>query len=95
MLTRLSRAKCAPQLLGTGVLAGAALAICECDVAWLLCLAVQDCAVRMKLVAPPLYVLTTQTLDKNQGIEVLKTGEQLHHTLDIPNSWVIVCLNCA
>lgn len=25
----------------------------------------------MKLVAPPLYVLTTSTLDKGQGIEVL------------------------
>lgn len=25
----------------------------------------------MKLVAPPLYVLTTQTLDKNKGVEVL------------------------
>lgn len=31
----------------------------------------EDCAVRMKLVAPPLYVLTTQTLDKNKGVEVL------------------------
>lgn len=30
----------------------------------------EDCPVRMKLVAPPLYVLTTQTLDKNKGIEV-------------------------
>ena len=26
---------------------------------------------QMKLVAPPLYVLTTQTLDKNKGIQVL------------------------
>ena len=30
-----------------------------------------DCPVQMKLVAPPLYVLTTQTLDKNKGIQVL------------------------
>lgn len=30
----------------------------------------EDCPVRMKLVAPPLYVLTTQTLDKTKGIEV-------------------------
>ncbi|EFJ47808.1 eukaryotic translation initiation factor 2 alpha [Volvox carteri f. nagariensis] len=31
----------------------------------------EECPVKMKLVAPPLYVLTTQTLDKNKGIEVL------------------------
>lgn len=31
----------------------------------------EDCPVQMKLVAPPLYVLTTQTLDKNKGIQVL------------------------
>ncbi|KAF8065555.1 eukaryotic translation initiation factor 2 subunit alpha [Scenedesmus sp. PABB004] len=31
----------------------------------------EDCPVRMKLVAPPLYVLTTQTLDKAKGVEVL------------------------
>jgi hypothetical protein len=30
--------------------------------------------VSMKLVAPPLYVLSTQTLDKNRGVEVLTTG---------------------
>lgn len=30
-----------------------------------------DCPVKIKLVAPPLYVLTTQTLDKDQGISVL------------------------
>ncbi|KAL3152163.1 hypothetical protein ABBQ32_001255 [Trebouxia sp. C0010 RCD-2024] len=30
-----------------------------------------DCPVQMKLVAPPLYVLTTQTLDKTKGIQVL------------------------
>lgn len=30
-----------------------------------------DCPVKIKLVAPPLYVLTTQTLDKEQGIAVL------------------------
>lgn len=29
----------------------------------------------MKLVAPPLYVLTTQTLDKVKGVEVLTQGE--------------------
>ena len=28
----------------------------------------------MKLVAPPLYVLTTQTLDKNKGVEVLSSA---------------------
>ncbi|OAY54956.2 hypothetical protein MANES_03G078600v8 [Manihot esculenta] len=31
----------------------------------------KDCPVKIKLVAPPLYVLTTQTLDKEQGISVL------------------------
>lgn len=31
----------------------------------------EECPVKMKLVAPPLYVLTTQTLDKNKGVEVL------------------------
>ncbi|XVF52800.1 hypothetical protein PTKIN_Ptkin05aG0047800 [Pterospermum kingtungense] len=30
-----------------------------------------DCPVKIKLVAPPLYVLTTQTLDKEQGIVTL------------------------
>ncbi|BDA46886.1 Eukaryotic translation initiation factor 2 subunit 1 [Coccomyxa sp. Obi] len=32
----------------------------------------EDCPVKMKLVAPPLYVLTTNTLEKVKGIEVLK-----------------------
>ncbi|WZZ40288.1 hypothetical protein YC2023_036553 [Brassica napus] len=32
----------------------------------------EDCPVKIKLVAPPLYVLTTQTLDKDQGIEILE-----------------------
>ncbi|KAF3544967.1 hypothetical protein DY000_02002241 [Brassica cretica] len=32
----------------------------------------EDCPVKIKLVAPPLYVLTTQTLDKEQGIEILE-----------------------
>ncbi|PWA70131.1 eukaryotic translation initiation factor 2 subunit alpha [Artemisia annua] len=31
----------------------------------------KECPVKMKLVAPPAYVLTTQTLDKDQGIKVL------------------------
>lgn len=31
----------------------------------------EECPVKMKLVAPPLYVLTTQTLDKDAGVEVL------------------------
>lgn len=31
----------------------------------------EDCPVKMKLVAPPLYVLNTTTLDKDQGVEVL------------------------
>nr|AFK46534.1 unknown [Medicago truncatula] len=33
-----------------------------------------DCPVNIKLVAPPLYVLTTHTLDKEQGILVLKNA---------------------
>lgn len=33
-----------------------------------------DCPVKIKLVAPPLYVLTTQTLDKEQGITVLNNA---------------------
>lgn len=31
----------------------------------------EECPIKMKLVAPPLYVLTTQTLDKNKGVEAL------------------------
>ncbi|KAJ9153443.1 hypothetical protein P3X46_026881 [Hevea brasiliensis] len=31
----------------------------------------KGCPVKIKLVAPPLYVLTTQTLDKEQGISIL------------------------
>lgn len=31
----------------------------------------EECPVQMKLVAPPLYVLTTQTLDKAKGIQIL------------------------
>ncbi|GBF90073.1 eukaryotic translation initiation factor 2 subunit alpha [Raphidocelis subcapitata] len=34
-------------------------------------LSTEDCPVKMKLVAPPLYVLTTQSLDKQRGIDVL------------------------
>ena len=37
----------------------------------------EECPVKMKLVAPPLYVLTTQTLDKVKGVEVLTIGEFL------------------
>jgi translation initiation factor 2 subunit 1 len=33
-----------------------------------------DCAVKMKLVAPPLYVLTTMSLDKTRGVEVLSAA---------------------
>jgi translation initiation factor 2 subunit 1 len=33
-----------------------------------------DCPVKIKLVAPPLYVLTTQTLDKEKGILVLNNA---------------------
>ncbi|KAL2643489.1 hypothetical protein R1flu_011076 [Riccia fluitans] len=33
-----------------------------------------ECPVKIKLVAPPLYVLTTQTLDKDLGISVLENA---------------------
>uniref|UniRef100_A0A1D1XQK6 Eukaryotic translation initiation factor 2 subunit alpha n=2 Tax=Magnoliopsida TaxID=3398 RepID=A0A1D1XQK6_9ARAE len=33
-----------------------------------------NCPVKIKLVAPPLYVLTTQTLDKEQGISILNNA---------------------
>lgn len=33
-----------------------------------------DCPVKIKLVAPPLYVLTTQTLERELGIEVLNAA---------------------
>lgn len=35
-------------------------------------LSTEDIEVKMKLVAPPLYVLTTQTLEKNRGLELLR-----------------------
>ncbi|KAI3992416.1 hypothetical protein MKX01_022507, partial [Papaver californicum] len=35
-----------------------------------------ECPVKIKLVAPPLYVRTTQTLDKEQGIKVLTNAIQ-------------------
>ncbi|PKA64743.1 hypothetical protein AXF42_Ash020367 [Apostasia shenzhenica] len=43
-----------------------------------------DCPVKIKLVAPPLYVLTTQTLDKEKGISVLNNAiktcsEEIEH----------------
>jgi translation initiation factor 2 subunit 1 len=34
-------------------------------------LSTEDCPVKVKLVAPPLYVLTTQSLDKQRGIDAL------------------------
>ncbi|KAK9805915.1 hypothetical protein WJX73_004703 [Symbiochloris irregularis] len=34
----------------------------------------EACTVKVKLVAPPLYVLTTQTLDRNLGIEVVNAA---------------------
>jgi len=34
----------------------------------------QECPVKIKLVAPPLYVLTTQTLEKELGISVLDSA---------------------
>ncbi|CAA0834426.1 Eukaryotic translation initiation factor 2 subunit 1 [Striga hermonthica] len=37
----------------------------------------KDCPVKIKLVAPPAYVLNTQTLDKEQGIEILNRAIDL------------------
>lgn len=37
----------------------------------------EECPVKMKLLAPPLYVLTTNTLEKNKGIEVLNAACQI------------------
>lgn len=34
----------------------------------------EECPIKMKLVAPPLYVLTTQSLDKNRGVELLQAA---------------------
>lgn len=34
----------------------------------------EECPVKIKLVAPPLYVITTQTLDKDLGIALLETA---------------------
>lgn len=34
----------------------------------------EECVVKMKLVAPPLYVLTTQTLDKSKGVEIVASA---------------------
>eukprot|EP00803_Ostreobium_quekettii_P002851 evm.model.scf_168.2 EVM.evm.TU.scf_168.2 scf_168:16070-17053(-) len=36
----------------------------------------EECPVKMKLVAPPLYVLTTQTLERVMGIEVLNVASE-------------------
>jgi len=37
-------------------------------------LSTEDCPIKVKLVAPPLYVFTTQTLDKNRGVELLNAA---------------------
>lgn len=34
----------------------------------------ESCPVKMKLVAPPLYVLTTQTLERGKGVDVLEAA---------------------
>jgi translation initiation factor 2 subunit 1 len=50
-----------------------------------------DCEVKMKLVAPPLYVLTTYTLDKAKGIEVLtKACEQCKASIDAHKGRLLV-----
>jgi hypothetical protein len=47
----------------------------------------EECPVRMKLVAPPLYVLTTATLDKTKGVEV---SEAQHTCLYVSGAEVFV-----
>jgi len=37
-------------------------------------LSTEDCPIKVKLVAPPLYVVTTQTLDKARGVELLNAA---------------------
>jgi translation initiation factor 2 subunit 1 len=37
----------------------------------------EEIEIKMKLVAPPLYVLTTQTLEKSKGIELLNEACQV------------------
>lgn len=41
---------------------------------------IEECPVKMKLLAPPLYVLTTNTLEKNKGIEILNAACQVAKT---------------
>ena len=41
---------------------------------------IEECPVKMKLLAPPLYVLTTNTLEKTKGIEVLNAACQIAKT---------------
>eukprot|EP00798_Chlamydomonas_sp_ICE-L_P031835 gene31835-7041_t len=36
----------------------------------------EECVLKMKLVAPPLYVLTTSTLDKNKGVELVAAATE-------------------
>ncbi|MCL7028139.1 hypothetical protein MKW94_017765 [Papaver nudicaule] len=50
-----------------------------------------ECPVKMKLVAPPLYVLTTQTLDKEQGTKVLTDAiEACTDAIDSHNGRLVV-----
>jgi translation initiation factor 2 subunit 1 len=51
----------------------------------------EECPVKMKLVAPPLYVLTTQTLDKNKGVEVLNAAcEACHKSIEKARGKLVV-----
>ena len=47
-----------------------------------------NCPVKIKLVAPPLYVLTTQTLDKVSG------NFKFHATLAQKNSLSLLIIHC-
>ena len=43
----------------------------------------KDCTVRIKLLAPPLYVLTTQTINRKEGIEMLsKAIDEVKSTIE-------------
>jgi translation initiation factor 2 subunit 1 len=54
-------------------------------------LGTEDIDIKMKLVAPPLYVLTTQTLDKNRGLELLKEAcDKCRETIESKKGKLVV-----
>lgn len=54
-------------------------------------LSTDDIEVKMKLVAPPLYVLTTQTLEKNRGLELLREAcEACRSVMDAKRGKIVI-----